>query len=205
MRRTFLIILLAVCSTLGAFATATYSDASRRVLKNIDINGMTARQLRLLRNEIYARHGYTFRSTDLTEYFSQFDWYTPTSSDVSGSLNIFEQKNTIFLRNAEQKLRSTDASLNADLYDTELPLTYSFTSTTKLTDSYLRGVTKLQMRLIRNEIYARHGYIFHSADLRSYFSRFSWYKPTSSDVSQSLNAIETYNIQFLKKAEHQLD
>lgn len=198
---------MAICSTLALpfslYATATYSDASRRVLKNTDLTGMTPQQLRLLRNEIYARHGYIFRSADLSEYFSQFDWYTPISSDVSGSLNIFEQKNTILLRNTEHKLRSSDTSSNADLYDTELPLTYSFTSTTKLTDSYLRGVTKQQMRLIRNEIYARHGYIFKSADLRSYFSRFSWYKATSSDVSRSLNAIETYNIQFLKKAEQQ--
>ena len=34
-------------------------------------------QLRILRNCIFARHGYEFKSADLREFFSQFDWYEP--------------------------------------------------------------------------------------------------------------------------------
>ncbi|MFA0960471.1 YARHG domain-containing protein [Roseivirga sp. BDSF3-8] len=33
--------------------------------------------LRLLRNAIYAHYGYDFNSTELRQYFSQFDWYMP--------------------------------------------------------------------------------------------------------------------------------
>lgn len=36
-----------------------------------------ADQLRLLRNAIYARHGYAFRSNDLDTYFRQYEWYKP--------------------------------------------------------------------------------------------------------------------------------
>ena len=36
-------------------------------------------QLRILRNCIFARHGYEFRSDDLREFFSGFDWYEPGS------------------------------------------------------------------------------------------------------------------------------
>lgn len=47
-------------------------------------------------NEIYARHGYIFRSAELSEYFKQFSWYIPTtpSEDFSTScFNQYEQQN----------------------------------------------------------------------------------------------------------------
>lgn len=37
----------------------------------------TKNTLRIIRNTIYAQHGYIFKSTDLKERFSQFDWYMP--------------------------------------------------------------------------------------------------------------------------------
>jgi hypothetical protein len=40
------------------------------------------RSLRLLRNMIYARHGYRFSSPDLTAFFSRFDWYNPRFDNV---------------------------------------------------------------------------------------------------------------------------
>jgi hypothetical protein len=40
------------------------------------------RSLRLLRNMIYARHGYRFSSPDLTAFFSRFDWYNPGFDNV---------------------------------------------------------------------------------------------------------------------------
>lgn len=50
-------------------------------------------QLRILRNAIFAIHGYRFKSNDLTDYFSRFDWYIPESSDVTASLSTIEKKN----------------------------------------------------------------------------------------------------------------
>jgi hypothetical protein len=34
-------------------------------------------ELRILRNTVYAQHGYAFKSTDLQDFFSQFEWYLP--------------------------------------------------------------------------------------------------------------------------------
>jgi len=34
-------------------------------------------ELRLLKNSVYAQYGYAFKSKDLLDYFSQFDWYLP--------------------------------------------------------------------------------------------------------------------------------
>ena len=34
----------------------------------------------MLRNLIYAKHGYKFKSEDLKKIFSEFDWYVPSDS-----------------------------------------------------------------------------------------------------------------------------
>jgi len=38
---------------------------------------LSKRELRLLRNTVYAQHGYVFHDSELAEYFSQFEWYLP--------------------------------------------------------------------------------------------------------------------------------
>ena len=43
-------------------------------------------QLRIQRNLIFARYGYKFKSIDLSNYFSKFDWYNPLHDDVKNQL-----------------------------------------------------------------------------------------------------------------------
>ena len=57
------------------------------------------------------------------------------------------------------------------------------------------------IRIMRNEIYARHGYVFNSADLKEYFSKQPWYKPLNNNNAVKLNAIETLNVEILKANE----
>ena len=75
--------------------------AASRLLTESDLSGFNKSELRILRNSIYARHGYIFKSNDLKEYFSQFDWYMPTSSDVSSKLSTIEKKNVEFIKKHE--------------------------------------------------------------------------------------------------------
>lgn len=74
-----------------------------------------------------------------------------------------------------------------------------------LSDDYFKGLTKSELRILRNEIYARHGYIFKSADLTEFFSQFSWYKPTSKNVNSELNEYETANVTFIQSFEQARD
>ncbi|MEY4935541.1 MAG: hypothetical protein RIS64_1900 [Bacteroidota bacterium] len=57
--------------------------------------------------------------------------------------------------------------------------------------------------LMRNEIYARHGYIFANKNLTDAFATASWYKPTKKEVTKEFNAIEKQNIALLQKHEQQ--
>ena len=47
--------------------------------------------------------------------------------------------------------------------------------TTALTDSLLRGVSLYELRILRNEVYARHGRRFETSWLRDYFKNEPWY------------------------------
>ena len=57
-----------------------------------------------------------------------------------------------------------------------------------------------QIRIARNEIYARHGRIFKSDDLADYFASKSWYTPSvSADQFDNsyLNSIEIENLKLI--------
>jgi hypothetical protein len=70
-----------------------------------------------------------------------------------------------------------------------------------LTEDDIKGFSKPELRILRNEIYARHGYIFKSKDLQDYFSAKDWYSPKYEDVASLLNTIEKQNVEFIKKHE----
>ena len=75
-------------------------------------------------------------------------------------------------------------------------------STEYLSQSQVSSLSDYQLGIARNEIYARHGYIFKLDRFKSYFESQSWYVPRYSDVSSiSLNEIETYNVALIKAEE----
>ena len=52
----------------------------------------TKGELRLLRNAIYAQYGYPFKSKDLQDYFSQFDWYIPDPNLTMEQILLTEEE-----------------------------------------------------------------------------------------------------------------
>jgi hypothetical protein len=75
------------------------------------------------------------------------------------------------------------------------------TSERILTRSELEGYTGWELRIMRNEIYAKYGYIFKSEDLSKYFNKKSWYEPRFNDVSDQLTPIEKENVTIIKSME----
>jgi uncharacterized caspase-like protein len=78
-------------------------------------------------------------------------------------------------------------------------LVFPNSSTRLVTFGQLVGMSLPQLRLARNEIFARHGFIFASADLTAYFRRFDWYQPRPGEIQ--LNPIEKRNIGLFQEAE----
>jgi hypothetical protein len=69
----------------------------------------------------------------------------------------------------------------------------------RLTPAMLRGLGADQLRLARNEIYARRGRFFRDPALAAHFSGFPWYRPYAWDVP--LNAVEQANISLIASLE----
>ena len=78
------------------------SDWRYHILTESALYSLTPRELTYLRNSIYARHGYVFKSNELNQYFKQFSWYHPDPSVAGSVLNETEQAN-VALINAYQK------------------------------------------------------------------------------------------------------
>jgi hypothetical protein len=95
---TFILIF----SSFPKFEYPPFAITERRwVLRNMvfsanDLLLLNNEQLRILRNSVYAYHGYGFKSIDLHEYFSKQYWYKP-NNDFSESL--FSENEKININN----------------------------------------------------------------------------------------------------------
>jgi hypothetical protein len=75
------------------------------------------------------------------------------------------------------------------------------TAVMQLDPCELVSISASNLRIIRNSIFAKHGYVFHDAELKDYFSRQSWYRPRSNYSDSELSIIEKDNINIIKKIE----
>lgn len=78
---------------------------------------------------------------------------------------------------------------------------YEYLRERKMTYDDVKDKSAEELRLMRNYIFARRGYIFESEDLKEYFEQFSWYVPLYYDVTPRLSDIEKYNVNFIKEYE----
>ena len=74
-----------------------YPQGSTRLLDHSDLQNLTMKEIRILKNEIFARHGYIFKNKELANHFNAQPWYSAMYSDVSGLLSKTEQQNVDFI------------------------------------------------------------------------------------------------------------
>ncbi len=89
----------------GEFLTEEVSkfNASTVALKKEDVENMHKGDLEVIRNAIYARHGYSFKNRKMRYLFDRYvDWYIPHSVDVRKDLTDLEKKNIDLLKRYEE-------------------------------------------------------------------------------------------------------
>lgn len=97
---------------------------------------------------------------------------------------------------------TTEKTTETDEETEETDYVIPYSSDRYLTNDDLVGLSSEELMYARNEIYARHGYIFNDAEIRAYFEKKPWYTGTvkSEDFSSSVfNDYEYKNVTFLKK------
>lgn len=68
----------------------TYPESSSRVLEESEVENLLSEELQLMRNEIYARHGYSFKDKADRRYFDTIQWYIPMGIDIREKLTDVE-------------------------------------------------------------------------------------------------------------------
>ncbi len=145
--------------------------------------------------------------------FSENNWITPKFYDknIKADIDIYKRNNGQIL----YKLNNIEPSLSAgfmlsfDKFDTTdcsgpviIPWKNWIERVTK--DSELNTLSLMQLRLFRNEIFARHGRQFKSNDLQKYFNKKDWYKADTSYTDESLSEIDRLNIKNILYKEKEI-
>jgi len=90
--------------------SSIYPQASERLLSSDDVSNLNGWELKIMRNEIFARHGYIFKKEDMRNYFTYEKWYTPRFENVDGMLTDIEKKNIETIKRYESRLGNNDYS-----------------------------------------------------------------------------------------------
>ena len=65
----------------------------------------------------------------------------------------------------------------------------------------LLNASREDLRLLRNTVYAKYGYMFHTKELIDHFGKFKWYKATKPNVDSQLSTIDKANLQLIQRIE----
>ena len=139
------------------------------------LHGLSLHELRLLRNEIYARHGRIFKTLWLEQYFGTQAWYDPKEDFKDEDLSGPDKANVETIVAYENNLHNQ-------------------ITTRPITSALLQGLFVEDVRKMRDEIYARHGKVFKDPWTQKYFASFDWYKANPSYSDASLTPVEKGNL-----------
>lgn len=150
------------------------------------------------------------------------DWVAYFPEEVKIKSRIFNLKKKIFVYNKEQKIEmtffNTDKSkefvyttdtvdgkieeyIDTEYFSTTEKVFEKNASIDELTSDFVSNLTKADIFILRNSIFARHGFAFRDKQLRMYFEQFDWYMPVFGDVKEDLTEVEIKNIDLLLRYE----
>ena len=179
-------------------------DSSTRVLSADELYGLTAEQLRIARNEIYARHGRRFNSADLQAWFDSKSWYTGTIAPEAFDQNILssiELLNLDLIQKVENGTVVPQPPVNPE--NIMIPILggytapasdfmYPYSSSQLLTQADLDKMWSTDQTAMHNasqmainEIFARYGFPFGTGSdtaTQAYqkFTPLAWYQSVSA-------------------------
>jgi hypothetical protein len=156
---------------------------------------LTARKLgthsgaewRVLRAEVEAIHGKRFDEPWLQQYFDERYWYKPSDKYDAKTLSTLEQANLSTIAAAQKKSRKVAlAPGDMELFENKL-----------ISEQMLHGLSLNELRLLRNEVYARNGRQFQAPWLSQYFFGQSWYQPDEKFKDEELSGPDKTNVETI--------
>jgi hypothetical protein len=78
-----------------------YLKAKIKDLTDADLARLSKEQLGIVRNDIFAHHGHTFKTSKMVTHYQPMEWYHPIVDDAAPLLNKFEKRNVDFIKKKE--------------------------------------------------------------------------------------------------------
>lgn len=205
-------------------------DGNIRYMTASELSNYSDLYLLIARNEFYARHGYIFNDQNIARYFECKNWYYGNVSSSRFSANVFndyEKYNIDLLMSEEKRRGSTTTTIpwtdsqqstrigvtsgtTIDVTQTIIwspdPSAYVIPDVNSryIQTSELSSFSNLYLLIARNEIYARHGYIFNDQNIARYFNCKNWYCGTTPSARFSdavFNDYEKSNLDVILEEE----
>ena len=145
----------------------------------------------------------------------------PEQEEAEGMLKFLnlEKKSSVECSFAEEKLNKIhyrvlseeEVTSYQQAKEEKLRAEFIFPDSDKkyLSEDEVRAKTVEDLMVGRNEIFARHGYMFEDASLKSHFESTSWYQGTvaSSEFNSEhvFNEFEKKNVELIKKVEDEIN
>lgn len=145
-----------------------FSQGSTARLEKDALRSKSLRELGILRNEIFARHGRPFHTPWVAEHFRAQSWYRVNPRYDDALLTDLDKENVATLLAVE------------------------------------KSFTAAELRLKRNEVFARRGRVFKSDDLRAHFGKQPWYKPDPAYSDARLTAEDKVELELIQARERVL-
>jgi hypothetical protein len=192
---------------------------SRRLLSDADLDSLSLVELTLLRDGIYGRYGHIFREPWVQAYFNTQSWYRARKKVRPADLTAIERKNAERLADREQRfdvgelrVRYDNMSPDGDYTDQversligenirRLEAADALKFKRLFTLAALRKMSRGELSVLRNEIYARHGYVFHDPVIRDFFVRRPWYKADPHYSDTRLTVVDRQNVLLIRQVE----
>ncbi len=124
--------------------TEQKSDLSLTFLPDEVLKTRSKEELRLLRNEVYARKGYVFKNQNLNNYFKGRLWYKP-NPNIALSFTDQEKKYISRIKDLENKTDKFQENKNCiDFLASEKPNVYPVNSKLLLDESYMNVLVSVE-------------------------------------------------------------
>jgi hypothetical protein len=185
-----------------------FPDSGRRFLSDQELASLEEEELWMARNEIFARHGLIFSTQRGIEFAQGLCGYNPDEPDptrVQPRFNQYELRNVERISRLEKARKAgqkPSAPMAGSLW------IFPDSDRRNLTDAEIQSLLAQpdgaeRVWRARNEIYARHGYVFQTPKGRAYArslgSAYNGDEPDAGRVLQRFNAFERYNVELLRK------
>lgn len=92
-------------NTSSSIEDYVFVDSDKRYLTDADLADLSKDRLAIARNEIFARHGYVFKTDEFKNYFTSKKWYAPNPSydGTDTVFNEYEKANYKLIQQWENK------------------------------------------------------------------------------------------------------